>query len=70
MNRYHFSSVFDLKIVGPSPRAMPGLSSVALPMQSATNSHEVSVSAVDFSWRMNLLQGVEEPGSRSSLVNR
>ncbi len=65
MNRYHFSSVFDLNTSGPSPRAI-----APLPMHSATKSQAGSSSEVVRSAMMNLLHGVDEPGFRSSLVNR
>ena len=63
MNRYHFSSVFDLNTVGPSPRSI-----APLPMQSETNRYEVSVREADFSPVTNFEQGEPEDGSRSSLV--
>ncbi len=64
-NRYHFFSVFDLKTVGPSPRAR-----APLPTQSATKPYDVSVRFRDFSAVMNFEQGEPEDGSRSSLVKR
>ena len=65
MNRYHLSSVFDLKTGGPSPRLI-----APLPMQSATKSYVVEVRSVDFSSVMNLLHGRGGGVVRSSLVKR